>query len=208
MINVEIIAVQATAPEMFGSYIESNCYLVIDEKTKDAVFIDIGGEPKRIEKVVNTLQVKPKFILLTHTHFDHVGGVEEISRKYNIPFYVSEIDDEYVQKKTPVFGRIRKADGYLKDGDVLKFGESEIKVIETPGHTKGGLCFLIDNKLFTGDTLFQCSVGRTDFAGGSMSEIIASVKKLAKLDENIEIYPGHGGASTIGYEKMANPYLR
>ena len=113
-----------------------------------------------------------------------------------------------MEKDNSVFGTLPKASGYLKEGDVVKLGSREIKVIETPGHTKGGLCFLIDGKLFTGDTLFQGSIGRTDFIGGDMKEIISSIKnKLLPLGDDVEVYPGHGPSSSIKFEKMRNPYL-
>ena len=113
-----------------------------------------------------------------------------------------------MEKDNYVFGSIRNANGYLEDGNELSFGSLNIKVIATPGHTKGGLCFLIEDKLFTGDTLFQGSIGRTDFIGGSFPEIINSIKtKLLPLGDEIEVYPGHGPKSSIGYEKGYNMYL-
>lgn len=112
------------------------------------------------------------------------------------------------QKTDFVYGSLSKADGYLKEGDTVSLGNHTIKVIETPGHTKGGLCFLVDDLLFTGDTLFQGSVGRTDFIGGDMGEIINSINsKLLPLGDEVKVFPGHGPTSTIGFEKKRNPYL-
>lgn len=187
---------------------EANCYILVDSETKDCAIIDAGGDAGKISAAVENMQGNTKYLLLTHGHFDHVGGVKEICSKYDIPFYISKTDEEYMEKDNSVFGTLPKASGYLKEGDVVKLGSREIKVIETPGHTKGGLCFLIDGKLFTGDTLFQGSIGRTDFIGGDMKEIISSIKnKLLPLGDDVEVYPGHGPSSSIKFEKMRNPYL-
>ena len=187
---------------------DANCYIVMDEKTKDAVVLDPGGDGEMLERAIKDMGANVKSILLTHGHMDHVGGVEYLSDKLNVPFYISKIDEEYMEKDNYVFGSIRNANGYLEDGNELSFGSLNIKVIATPGHTKGGLCFLIEDKLFTGDTLFQGSIGRTDFIGGSFPEIINSIKtKLLPLGDEIEVYPGHGPKSSIGYEKRYNMYL-
>lgn len=189
--------------------IEENCYVVVDEKTKEAVILDPGGNGPLIDSVIENLGAKVKYVLLTHGHFDHVGAVEYIADKYNVPFYINENDEEWIAKDSSVFGPLRKADGYLNDEDTLSLGDKSIKVITTPGHTPGGVCFLIEDKLFTGDTLFQGSVGRSDFPGGSFETLIDGIKnKLLPLNDNVEVYPGHGGSSTIGFEKMRNPYLR
>ena len=191
-----------------GMY-EENCYLLVDEDTKECGIIDPGGQAKRIESAIKTLNAKPKYIILTHGHMDHVDGVIELAKEFNIPFYVSKVDEEYMEKDNTVFGKLPKASGYLKEGDAIKLGNKTIEVIETPGHTKGGLCFLVENKVFTGDTLFQGAVGRSDFAGGDSHELIKSIKeKLLPLGDNVEVYPGHGPMSTIGYEKMRNPFLQ
>ena len=187
---------------------DANCYIVMDEKTKDAVVLDPGGDGEMLERAIKDMKANVKSILLTHGHMDHVGGVEYLSDKLNVPFYISKIDEEYMEKDNYVFGSIRNANGYLEDGNALSFGSLNIKVIATPGHTKGGLCFLIEDKLFTGDTLFRGSIGRTDFIGGSFPEIIDSIKtKLLPLGDEIEVYPGHGPKSSIGYEKGYNMYL-
>lgn len=190
-----------------GMY-EENCYLLIDDNTKECGIIDPGGNAKRIEKEISSKGLKAKFILITHGHADHVDGVEEIAKDLNIPFYMSKADEEYMEKDDMVFGTLKNASGYLKEGDTVTLGTHTIKVIETPGHTKGGLCFLVDDLLFTGDTLFQGSVGRTDFIGGDMGEIINSIKmKLLPLGDDVKVFPGHGPSSTIGFEKIRNPYL-
>ncbi|MGL4772444.1 MAG: MBL fold metallo-hydrolase [Clostridium sp.] len=187
---------------------DANCYIIIDESTKEAVVLDPGGDETRLEGVINSLGVKVKYILLTHGHIDHVGAVEYLSKVYGAPYYINEMEEEYMKKDNYVFGSFAKANGNLKDGDVLNFGSHTIKVIQTPGHTKGGVCFLIGDKVFTGDTLFQGSIGRTDFPGGDFDEIITSIKtKLLPLGDAVEVYPGHGPKSTIEFEKRRNPFL-
>ncbi|MDS0524414.1 MBL fold metallo-hydrolase [Clostridium sp. SHJSY1] len=188
--------------------IEENCYLIVDEESKEAVVVDPGAEGAAIENAIENLGAKLKYILLTHGHFDHVGAVEYLADKYNVPFYINENDEEWIKRDSSVFGPLRKADGNLNDGDVLNFANKSIKVITTPGHTEGGVCFLIEDKLFSGDTLFQGSVGRSDFPGGSFELLVSGIKnKLLPLGDNIEVYPGHGGKSTIGYEKERNLFL-
>ena len=187
---------------------EENCYIVMDEATKEAVILDPGGSEERLEKEINDLGAKVKYILLTHGHFDHVGGVDYLAEKFNVPVYINEADKMYMEKDKYVFSDVKNITGYIKDGDTLDFSGKKIKVIHTPGHTKGGVCFLIGDKLFTGDTLFQGSIGRSDFVGGDFNELITSIKtKLMVLDKNIEVYPGHGPKSTIGYEYNNNPFL-
>ena len=191
-----------------GAY-QENTYFLIDEITKEAVIFDPGAEAELIFNIIERLNIKPKMILLTHGHFDHVGAVREVKNKYEIPFYISKEDEDMRKVDTRLFGDIPEVDGYLKDGDKLTFGNGkEIKVITTPGHTPGGICFLCENILITGDTLFNGSIGRTDFTGGNFNTLISSIKnKLLHLGDNIKVYPGHGVESTIGYEKRHNPYI-
>ncbi|WP_297635748.1 MBL fold metallo-hydrolase [uncultured Clostridium sp.] len=190
-----------------GMY-EENCYLLINEKTNSCAIVDPGDEFSKIEKEIEELKVTPKFILLTHAHFDHVGAVKELQDKYKIPFYMNENEDAYVKNDNTVFGNLEKADKFLCDGDVINLDDIEIKVIHTPGHTKGGVCYLGDRKLISGDTLFQGSVGRADFPGGDMNELIKSINlKLLNIGDDVEVYPGHGPKTTIGFEKKMNPFL-
>lgn len=192
---------------MAGIY-DANCYIIMDEESKEAVVLDPGGDGPKLEKIIDDMGAKVKYILLTHGHVDHVGGVEYLADKYKVPFYINKIDEELMEKDNSVYGSIRKADGYLQEGDKLTFGNKIINVIHTPGHTKGGVCFLIDDKCFTGDTLFQGSIGRTDFIGGDFKEIINSIKtKLLTLGDDVQVYPGHGPSSTIAFEKENNPFL-
>ena len=203
--RVKVLIIEAIPAGIY----DANCYILVEENTKECGIIDPGGDSERLISQIDKLNAKPKFILLTHGHMDHVGGVIDLVKKYNIPFYISKADEEYMEKDDFVFGTLPKASGYLKENDILKLGDEIIKVLETPGHTKGGLCFLLNNdKVFTGDTLFNGSIGRTDFIGGSMSEIINSIKeKLLPLGDRVDVYPGHGDMTTIEHEKKYNPFL-
>ena len=158
---------------------------------------------------------KLKYILLTHGHFDHVLGINEMKEKTGAKVLVNETDVERIQESAEImrsFGvpdvETPVADDYLKDNQVIKFGNTEIKVIFTPGHTQGSVCYSIDDKLFSGDTLFKGSVGRCDLPGGDFSQIQTSIKDiLFELDDSVTVFPGHGEKTTIGYEKKFNEIL-
>ncbi len=187
---------------------DENCYIAMDEKTKEAVIMDPGGSFDKIVDAIEKMEAKPKFILLTHGHFDHVGAVSELKEKYNIKSFISEDDEKMIEKKESAFGPLSKADGYIHDNDVFKIGNIEIKAIKTPGHTPGGMCFLIENSLFSGDTLFRESIGRSDFPGGNFNQLVDGIKtKLMILPDDIVVYPGHNASSTIGHERLNNPFL-
>jgi glyoxylase-like metal-dependent hydrolase (beta-lactamase superfamily II) len=186
----------------------ANCYVICDEETMEAVVLDPGGDSDYLISQIDKIGAKVKYILLTHGHVDHVGGVVDLKRKYNVPFYIHKADEEMIMMGTEVFGDLPVADGYIKEGDIITFGNLKVKCIHTPGHTPGGVCFLIEDKVFTGDTLFQGSIGRTDFAGGSYEQIISSiVNKILPLGDNVEVYPGHGPKSSVIFEKARNPFL-
>ncbi|MCY6958573.1 MBL fold metallo-hydrolase [Clostridium brassicae] len=189
----------------------ANCYILIDENTKDASIIDPGGDAKLLIKEVEKLEVNPKYILLTHGHMDHVGAVNDVKEKYNIPVYINLKDKKMMNEGQDVFGATWKGtseDTEINEGDILTLGSLEIKCIETPGHTPGGMCFIVRNVVFTGDTLFEGSIGRTDFVGGDYNALIKNIKeKLMILPEDTIVLPGHGPKSNIGYEKRSNPFL-
>lgn len=187
-----------------------NTYLVCDDVSKECIIIDLGGEIDKIYKDIKEFGGDLKYILNTHGHFDHIWGEKEAQEKYNIPIYVHKDDLEMVnnlETYTKLWGfplqRPPKAVcAFDETTNNLTIGDKKIKIFHTPGHTKGGSCFLIENNLFSGDTLFFNSIGRTDLEGGSYSELINSIKtKLLPLDENTIVYPGHGPKTTIKSEK-------
>ena len=194
--------------------IDANNYLIIDPKTNEAVLIDCSESDKSyIEEIKNT-NVNLKYILLTHGHFDHILGCNEFHKAFGVEIYVGQEDTKqikYAPEMTMMLGGVRIPEVIapiktVKDGDVFKIGETELKAISTPGHTEGGMCYLSnDGKLFSGDTLFMQSVGRTDFMGGNFEKIKHSVcEKLFKLSDETEVYTGHGPKTTIGREKKFN----
>lgn len=195
--------------------LENNVYLVMDEKTKKAVLIDATAVSPEIVQTVKELGAKVQYILLTHGHFDHVMGVNALKKVLNTEAVIHKDDlavSDNVNEFTRLFGlpdgEVPKYELFIKDGDIIPVGDMKIKVIHTPGHTEGGVCYLIDDKMFSGDTLFRESVGRTDLFGGSFEKLSDSIKnKLFKLNDNITVYPGHGPQTTIGHEKKYNELI-
>lgn len=188
---------------------DANCYILVDETSSEATVIDPGGDANILIDNIKSLKSKVKMILLTHGHADHTGAVSELRNEFKCDVYINKKDAELINKKVPIYGNENEnGDKFIKEGDVLHFGNYEIKCIETPGHTPGGMCFLIGNVVFTGDTLFQRSIGRTDFQGGNFESIIKSIKnKLLTLPDDTVVYPGHGPKSSIAFEKHNNPFL-
>lgn len=194
--------------------VQANNYLVVDEVSKEAILIDCSDYVTEIIDYVKENDLTVKYILLTHGHFDHVLGINRMNEVLGAKVYVHEGDKEQVVNTRSVmmmFGlptegvENPKITATLSDAGELTLGNQVIKVIETPGHTPGGVCYLIGDCLFSGDTLFHGTIGRTDLPGGSFQQIKHSVKDvLFALDENIKVYPGHGEPTSIGYEKKFN----
>ncbi len=186
---------------------QSNCYIIWDKNNKCGI-IDPGSDSQKITAFINDRELKPEKILLTHGHFDHIGAAKTISEKYDIPVYVNEKEMVVVKEGGVMFGMefdIPKNIVFFNDGDEISIGNEKIKVIETPGHTAGSSCFLVDNLLYSGDTLFLGTIGRWDFPTGSLDELKNSVlKTLFSLPEDITVYPGHGFSTTIKKEKISN----
>ena len=177
----------------------------------EAIIIDAGDECEKILSILASKNLKPIAVLLTHGHFDHCGGAKFFQDK-NIPIYLHEDDIKLINGDGHLasfcgldFARFNP-DFKIKDGDEIAFADKTIKVIHTPGHTDGSVCYLIDELVFSGDTLFYLSIGRTDFPSGNTSKMRLSLQKLFTMDENLTVYPGHGERTTIGFEKKNNPY--
>ncbi len=194
-----------------------NCYLAINEQTNESIIIDPGSAFERIKSAVEQSGTTPVAILLTHGHFDHAGEAASTAKEYGIKVYASasqekELKDPNINLSGDMFGSTEtySADVYLQDEEELDLAGLHVKCLYTPGHTPGGCCFYFPNEeiVFTGDTLFSGSVGRTDFPGGSMSQLVNSIKtKLMILSDDTICYPGHNEPTTIGTERMYNPYL-
>lgn len=183
-------------------------YIIGDENSKEATVVDAGWEVNKLIEIANKENLKIKKIILTHSHYDHIQKTNELAEKTNAEVFFHEDDYNEINrtiKNTNI--KIHK----LKNNDEIKIGSIKIKVIHTPGHTTGAICLLVENKLLTGDTLFVNAIGRTDLAGGDSIKLFESLQKLKKLDDDIEIYPGHDYGeipfSTIGGEKKTNPYF-
>ncbi len=197
-----------------GPY-EANNYLLIDESTKKAVLIDASGAFEKVKSLLNENNAILEKILLTHGHFDHIGGCYDFQKNLGTKVLIHKDDAEMVNKmkqQLQMFGMPAQeeptVEGFIEDGEIIKIGDSQIKAIHTPGHTKGGMCFLVEDKIFSGDTLFLHSVGRTDLYGGDYSELEKSItQKLFTLEGDYTIYPGHGPSTSLDKEKLENPFF-
>ena len=193
----------------------ANCYIVTDEESKEAFVVDPGVYNKRFEAALRAAGVeKLRYILLTHGHFDHISGVKALKEDFGGDVVIHREDAGCLYDKSKSLAskfffpqHDVTADVLVDDGQRLPFGEGEIEVIHTPGHTKGSVCYTIEDIMLSGDTLFKSSIGRTDFPGGSFEEIKASLKKLAALEKNYTVYPGHAESTTLEREKKYNPYV-
>lgn len=195
--------------------VNTNCYIVTDESTKDILIIDPGGEAGRIIDAVKEKNGNVKGILLTHGHFDHITGVPEVREAFSAKVYAAQEEEALLENpdwNCSHMGRgliSVKADEFVKDKDILTLGSFRIQVIYTPGHTRGGVCYYFKEEavLFSGDTLFFESIGRTDLPTGNSHLLMESVRqKLMPLPDETKVYPGHGSHTSIGYEKKNNPY--
>lgn len=192
--------------------INANNYLVADETSKEAVLIDCSERVQKILDDVKTLGLKVKYILFTHGHFDHVMGADIMKKELGAEVLGSEKDIAQTELTKPILEMMGiplietpQYDRFIDGNSKLNIGQTEVKVFETPGHTEGGLCYLIEDNLFSGDTLFKNYVGRTDLPGGSFAKIENSIKNiLFKLDDSTKVFPGHGDITTISYEKKYN----
>lgn len=192
-----------------------NCYIPYCGQTRQCAIVDPGDNADKILELIEENNLKIKYILLTHGHFDHIGAVNELKEQTGAQVAVHPEDSDMIMDpgknlSSFVGGEPIKvsADLMVEDGMALQIGNITLKIIHTPGHTKGGVSYLGEGLLFTGDTLFAGSVGRTDLPGGSHHTLIKSIKeKLLILDDDLIVYPGHGPKSTLGQERASNPYL-
>ena len=194
---------------------DENCYVVSDD-TGEGVVIDPGGMAKEILAYIREKKLSIQAVLDTHGHCDHIGANDAIRDATEAPLYIHKEDGAMISDIRLNLSAFmgfkvisRPAEHLLSEGDKISFGNSELEVIHTPGHTKGGVCFVGDGVVFTGDTLFAGSIGRSDFPGGSEVELIGNIKKkLLALPDEMKVYSGHGPSSEIGWERQCNPYLQ
>ncbi|MCI8668765.1 MAG: MBL fold metallo-hydrolase [Lachnospiraceae bacterium] len=195
--------------------VRTNCYIVYQKDRREAVIIDPGDEPEEISRKITEYGVVPKAILLTHGHFDHIVAAESLKGQFDIPVFAYEAEREILTTEqnlgsmVGIRGLFLEADTYLTDNQLISLGGMDFKVLSTPGHTVGSCCYLLEAEdvLFSGDTLFHYSHGRTDFPTGSQSAIIRSIReRLMTLKDDIFVYPGHEGETTIGNERQLYDY--
>lgn len=195
--------------------VSANTYILTDVATNECAVIDAGDFNGTLKKELDGKNVK--FILLTHGHFDHILGVHDLKAYTNAEVMIHKLDSECLsnpKRSLAEWGGCEQkcvsADRLLQDGDEIMLGETKIKVMHTPGHTPGGVCYIIESErtIFTGDTLFSLTAGRTDLVGGDDFMLISSLKKIAGLDGDYKLYPGHNRSTTLDYERTHNRYLR
>jgi len=194
----------------------SNSYLVYDRDTGDAVIIDAGDEAEKILRLIQRHRVQVKAIYATHCHFDHVLAVREVKEVTGCKFYIHRDDFPLLESSAEEARKLLgvryppppKPDGFVEDGDRISVGAEVLEVIHTPGHSPGSVCYLSGRMVFTGDTLFAGSIGRSDLSGGDLEKLLDSIlNKLFKLPDDTAVYPGHGPSTTIGAEKLYNIYV-
>ena len=196
--------------------LQTNCYVLGDEKSKEGVVIDPGGDVDEIDKVIQKEGLNIKYIILTHGHADHIAALNELKKKTNALILIHPADSDMLVD--PIYNLSSftgedlicpKADRYVNDGDKIKIGDMELEVLHTPGHSPGGVSLFIDKMIFTGDALFCGGIGRTDFPGASHTQLLKSIKNkiLSKPDDTV-VHPGHGPETTVGEEKRNNPWIR
>ncbi len=194
----------------------TNCYIITDKVTGLSAAVDcavFNGDFERLMRRANVSQLE--YILLTHGHFDHICGVKDLNEKYGGKICISENDapclsDEYKSLNASMgytAQGLTKADILLHDEDIITLGETKIRVISTPGHTAGSVCFVTEDEIFSGDTLFHLSVGRVDLPGGDKRNLINSLKKLAEISGEHRVFPGHGSATRLSFEKAHNSFM-
>ena len=185
--------------------LETNCYVVADEATGRCAIVDPGDDGAAVAQWLAQQQLTPAYLFLTHGHYDHVGGIADLRAEYpDLPVYVHTADTAL----PPQLSRGLSWTHTYDEGDTISMDSIPFRVLHTPGHTPGSVCLVAGNLLLSGDTLFAGSCGRTDFPGGSWQQMLASLKKLAQLEGDYTVLPGHGGATTLQTERDTNPYMK
>lgn len=192
--------------------LQSNCHIVINEELKSAVLVDCGGEPQKILNYVENLGLKISAILLTHGHYDHFEGVSKVQEVTNCKVYISKLDSVMLTSREYSLANLLDYDTFqpvekfitVGEGDIIKESGFEFKVLSTAGHTSGSVCYICEDCLFTGDTLFKRSMGRTDFPTGSYLDMQKSLKRLHDLNGNFKVYAGHNGNTDLQSERLLN----
>jgi len=188
--------------------LETNCYIVTDEETKKCAIIDPGADSNEILNYVESNNLTVGAIFLTHGHYDHHMALDAVAEDTGANVYVHESEvDRSGQPRRHVLQDNGKL-SFFKEGDIINIGNLEFKVLETPGHSLGSVTLMCEDALFTGDTLFRGDCGRTDLEGGSDDVMMSSLKRLAELNGDFEVYPGHAESSTLGYERSFNRYMK
>ncbi len=194
----------------------ANCYFVKKSDSQKCVIIDPGGDAELLLDKLLDLNLELQALLITHGHIDHVMALSEISKKIPVPVYAHK-DDKQLLENIKIQGQMfglsefeqPTISNWIQESDLIEIAGLKIKVLHTPGHSPGGCCYLLNSKIFVGDTLFESSIGRTDLPGGDYDLLISTIKtKLFSLPDEMIVYPGHGETTTIGHEKKYNPFLR
>lgn len=189
-------------------FIEANCYIVSNEETLECVVIDPGDESNTILNYLEDNKLICRAVLLTHGHYDHTGAALAVAGETGVPIYINEKDCAPKGSYDPMRFSLPEGGRFLSDGDVLELAGMKFEIMETPGHTPGGVTIRCGEALFTGDTLFKGSCGRVDFAGGDLEQELQSLKRLCSLPGNYEVYPGHMDSTTLEQERCFNYYCR
>ena len=188
--------------------LETNCYIVSNEDTLECVVVDPGDEANTILNYIEDNKLKCVAILLTHGHFDHVGAVDAVAEETGATVYMHELDDAKNSSKYMMRYYLPESGKYLKDGDELQLAGLTFHIMATPGHTLGGVTIRCEDALFTGDTLFKGSCGRTDLPGGDLETLMASLRRLDALEEDYTMYPGHSASTKLAREKEYNTFIK
>ncbi|MGI6176463.1 MAG: MBL fold metallo-hydrolase [Christensenellales bacterium] len=196
--------------------IQANCYIVYQKDQAECVLIDPGGDADQLTSLLDKLGVSPTYILLTHGHFDHLGAVAQLAERYGAKVAIHEAEAHALTNGRASLADIagvrqkkgKAADRLLQDGDVMDTAGMRIEVLHTPGHSKGSVCYLIEDCMFSGDTLFRSTIGRTDLPGSDQGEMAESLSKIRALGKDYRVFPGHMEPSMLSEEINSNPYLK